>query len=331
VVRSAGTVGYVEEPLPEPGPGEARVRTRVVGICGSDLHALAGEHPFIHLPYYPGHEVSGVVDSLGSGVSGLVVGTRVFLEPNLVCGHCEYCRSGRYNLCEKLVVVGCQSPGAMAEAFVVPASRLHPVPERLSDAAAALVEPMSTAAHAIRVAGGVSAKRVAVLGAGSIGLLTLLAAKASGTAKLVVSEPNPAKRELASRFGARAALEPSSDVVERTRRELGGHADVVFDCVSVQSTVSQAIAMAEKGGTVIVVGVPLADVTVPLAVIQDKEIRLEGSAMYTRTDVERAIDFVATPGFPVASIVTKTFSLDEAAEAFAVAASGREVKVQLAA
>jgi 2-desacetyl-2-hydroxyethyl bacteriochlorophyllide A dehydrogenase len=331
VVRSAGEVGLVDEPLPEPGPGEARVRTRVVGICGSDLHALAGEHPFIDLPYFPGHEVCGVVDSLGPGVSEPAVGARVLLEPNLTCGACEYCRSGRYNLCEKLVVVGCQSPGGMAEAFVVPAGRLHQVPEAMSDAAGALVEPMSTATHAVRVAGGTAAKSVAVLGAGPIGLLTLLAAKASGAARVAVTETSSAKRALALRLGADAAFSPSEDVVRQVREELGGHADVVFDCVSAQSTLPAAVRMAERGGTVVVVGVPAADVTVPLAIVQDREVRLEGSAMYTRTDVERAIELVGAPTFPVASLVTRTFPLEEAAKAFAAAAGGTEVKVQLAA
>jgi L-iditol 2-dehydrogenase len=331
VVRSAGEVGYVDEPLPEPGPGEARVRTSVVGICGSDLHALAGEHPFIPLPYFPGHEACGVVDSLGPGVSAPAVGTRVLLEPNVTCGACEYCTSGRYNLCEKLVVVGCQSPGAMAEAFVVPASRLYLVPEGMSDAGAALVEPMSTATHAVRVAGGASGKRAAVLGAGTIGLLTLVAAKASGAARVVVTEPNEAKRELALRLGADAAFSPGAGVVEKVREELGGHADVVWDCVAAQASVPQAIAMAEKGGAVVVVGVPAADVAIPLAIVQDREVRLEGSAMYTRTDVDRAAELVGAPGFALSSLVTKTFPLDEAVEAFAAAASGAEVKVQLAA
>jgi L-iditol 2-dehydrogenase len=331
VVRSAGDVGYVEEPLPEPGPGEARVRPLVVGICGSDLHALAGEHPFIPLPYFPGHEVCGVVDSLGPGVSWPAVGARALLEPNISCGACEYCLSGRYNLCEELVVVGCQSPGAMAEAFVVPADRLHSVPEQMSDAAAALVEPMATATHAVRVAGGVAAKRVAILGAGTIGLLTLLAAKASGAAKVAVVEPNAAKRELALGLGAEAVFSPGDDVAEKVRQELGGHVDVVFDCVSAPSTVPQAVRMAERGGAVVVVGVPAADVTVPLAIIQDREVRLEGSAMYTRPDVERAIELVGAATFPLCSIVTKTFPLSRAVEAFAAAAAGSEVKVQLTA
>jgi L-iditol 2-dehydrogenase len=101
--------------LPEPGPREIRVRAQSVGICGSDLHALAGQHPFVDLPVVPGHEVAGVVDALGAGVSELAVGERVLLEPNLIDGTCVYCRNGRYNLCEHLLVVGCTTSGAMAQ------------------------------------------------------------------------------------------------------------------------------------------------------------------------------------------------------------------------
>ncbi|SRR5579875_537821 len=330
VIRSAGEVGYEDAPLPEPGPGEVRIKPSVVGICGSDLHALAGEHPFIPLPCSPGHEVSGVISALGPGVTELELGSRVLLEPNIVCGECEYCRSGRYNLCENLVVVGCQGPGAMAEELVVPASRLHKVPEAMTDAAAALVEPMATAVHALRVARDVPGGRVVVLGAGSIGLLMLLAARAAGASRVVVSEPRPAKRERALRLGASAVFDPGDPaLVPKVRNELGGHADVVLDCVSVQASMSQAIAMAEKGGAVIVVGVPAADVNIPLAIVQDREIRLEGSAMYTRVDMQRAIELVGAPGFPLHELVTATLPFDKAPEAFDLAASGDQVKVQL--
>jgi L-iditol 2-dehydrogenase len=331
VISSSGVVELVETELPSPGSGEVRVRSRVVGICGSDLHALTGEHPFISFPFSPGHEVSGIVDALGPGVTAPPLGTRVLLEPNLVCGNCAYCTSGRYNLCEKLVVVGCQTAGAMADAFVAPASRLHVVPETMTDAEAALVEPMSTAVHAIRVAGGVHDKRVAVLGGGPIGLLTLLAARQAGAATVAVSEPRPAKREAALRLGAGMALDPAAgDLVGEIRRSFGGRADVVFDCVSRQSSITQAVALAEKGGTVIVEGVAAHDVTIPLAIVQDREIRIEGTAMYTAEDVRRAIEIVGEPGFPTAELVTTTLSLDDVALAFKLAQAGDNIKVQLA-
>jgi L-iditol 2-dehydrogenase len=331
IVRSPGLVEVVEAEVPTPGPGEVRARSAVVGICGSDLHALAGQHPFIELPYAPGHEVVGVVDALGPGVTGPALGARVLLEPNLVCGRCPYCMSGRYNLCENLAVVGCQTAGGMADAFVAPAGRFHLVPEGMTDAQAALVEPMSTATHAVRMAGDLDGQRVAVLGGGSIGLLTLVAARKAGAATVALTEPRRAKREIALRLGADVVVDPTSgQAVEDLRRALAGRADVVFDCVSSQASITQAISLAEKGGTVIVVGVAAHDVTIPLSIVQDREIRLEGSAMYTGQDVRRAMELVGDPSFPVGELVTATLPLDEAARAFSLAAAGDQVKVHLA-
>ena len=145
VIESPGRVVVADVPVPSPAAGEALVRTRVAGICGSDLHCLAGEHPFVSLPVVPGHEVAGVVEALGEGVEGVSLGDRVLVEPTLVCGRCPRCTSGRYNLCERLAVLGCQTTGAMAEMFTVPAGRLHRIPDDLDDTLAALVEPLATA------------------------------------------------------------------------------------------------------------------------------------------------------------------------------------------
>lgn len=316
--------------LPEPGPREVRVRARSVGICGSDLHALAGHHPFVDLPVVPGHEVAGVVDALGAGVSELAVGERVLLEPNLIDGTCVYCRDGRYNLCEHLLVVGCTTTGAMADAFVAPAERFHRVPDGMSMTEAAMVEPLSTATHAARVAGDLDGRTVAVLGAGTIGLLTLLTARASGAVATAITDPIGAKRVLALELGADLAVDPAQDhAVRRIRDGLPWRPDVVFDCVASQSSIDQAIALALKGGTVVVEGVPRSDVRVPLPLIQDRELRLQGTAMYTRKDVERAIGLIVSGDVPVARLVTAEFPLERAAEAFQAAAGGAEIKVHL--
>jgi len=330
VISSPGVVELRDADTPEPGPGEVQVLTTVVGICGSDLHALAGAHPFITLPCVPGHEVAGVVGETGPGVTGLKAGMRVILEPNLTCGQCPYCRSGRYNICERLRVVGCQAPGAMADAFTAPASRFHVIPDSLSDAQAALVEPLSTAVQAVRMAGPLAGAAVSVLGGGTIGLLTLTAAVRAGARAVAVSEPRDSKRQRALRLGAAFCADPlAADPVPAIRDALGGHANGTFDCVSSQASLVQAIRLAENGGTVMVVGVAANDLTIPLPVIQDREIRLAGSAMYVREDVLRAIDLMAEGAAPPAELVTATLPLTEGAQAFKRAASGEDVKVHL--
>jgi L-iditol 2-dehydrogenase len=321
-----------EAPKPTPRAGDALIHSEQVGICGSDLHAYHDKHPFITLPVVPGHEVVGRVEALGAGTTGINVGDRVVLEPNIICGECVHCRTGRYNLCEELTVVGCVGPldGAMSEFFIAPADRLILVDPRLSSTQAAMIEPLATGMHAVRVAGGTSDKQVAVLGAGSIGLLTMQAAKADGAALVVVTDLSAPKRQRALDLGANAAFDPrDTDVVEAMRKELGGPADVVFDCVAIQATMNQAIALAHNGGTIIVEGVPQADVTVPLAMIQDREIRIQGTAMYTREDMLSAMRLIADTTVDVASLVTKILPLEQAAEAFAAADAGSDIKVHL--
>lgn len=333
VLERPETIVVREAPKPEPRPGDLLVKTERVGICGSDLHAYHGKHPFISLPVVPGHEVVGVVEAVGAGVTEFKPGDRVILEPNVICGECEHCRSGRYNLCENLTVVGCVGPleGGMADYFIAPASRFIKADPRIDLAEAAMVEPLATGTHAVRVSGGVAGKRVAVLGTGTIGLLTLQAAKAAGAKTIVATDLRPANRERARKAGADAVFDPTAPgVIERMREFLGGQADVVFDCVAFQATMDQAIALALKGGTVVVVGVPERDVTVPLALIQDREVRIQGTAMYTREDMQSAMDLIAEGKVDAGSLVTRTLPLDQAAEGFAKADAGGEVKVHLA-
>jgi 2-desacetyl-2-hydroxyethyl bacteriochlorophyllide A dehydrogenase len=328
-VAGIGNVRLIEADVPVAGPGELLVRTRSVGICGSDLHAIDGSHPFIDLPYWPGHEVVGVVETAPEG-SGFARGERVLVEPNLVCRSCRACRSGRYNLCEKLAVFGCQTPGAMADYFEIGADRVHRVPAGMSDAAAALVEPLSTAVHAGRTAGSLEGARVVVLGAGPVGLLTMLVARDSGAAEIVVTDLLPAKRERATRLGADAAVAADDpNAVEQIRGRFGGAADVVFDCVSNQASISQAIELALSGGRVIVIGVAQGSVSVPLHLMQDREVALTGSAMYVGDDVRGAIALMERGVIPVDELVTATFDLGDAVEAFEVARGREQVKVQL--
>ncbi len=334
VLAAAGELRIEEAPLPEPGAGELRVRAQAVGICGSDLHAFADEHPFIDLPVVPGHEAAGVVDAVGDGVEGFAPGDAVLLEPNLVDRECVYCQSGRYNLCEHLQVVGCQTSGALADAFVAPAERFHLVPSEMTMAQAAMVEPLSTATHAVRVADGVDARTVAILGAGSIGLLTMLAARAAGASAIAVTDPLPAKRALALELGADLAIDPTAaDAVEQIRSSLPRRPDVVFDCVSTQASIDQAIALALKGGTVVVEGVPRGAMSIPLHLVQDRELRLQGTAMYVRRDVEQAIELITGGQVPVQRLITRSFPLTEAEQAFRSAAEGIDgeaaVKIQL--
>lgn len=329
VVGETGGISIRFVPDPLPGPGETVVRLVVAGICGSDVHAVHGRHPWVKRPYHPGHELVGIVEAVGAGV-GIALGTRVTVEPILACGGCKRCRGGEYNLCRTMTFFGCTTPlGGMADRFVIPADRLIPLPAGLSDLDAALVEPLSTPVHAVRLAGGdLTGRTVAILGAGTIGLLVLAAARQANAQRIAVCEPLPAKREIALRLGADAVFDPREPlVVDAVRDDLGESADVVFDCVAIQSTMDQAISMAIKGGTVVVVGVPSEPISLPLPEVQDLQIRIQGSATYVRADIIAAIDMLQRGVVRAADLVTAVYPLGEAAAAFDAAGSGEHVKV----
>jgi 2-desacetyl-2-hydroxyethyl bacteriochlorophyllide A dehydrogenase len=314
---------------PEPRPMEARVRTVLAGVCGSDTHAQHGRHPNIALPYAPGHEVVGVVESVGDQVSRVAPGDRVTVEPTLPCWHCKQCRTGNENLCERLDFFGCVHPqGGMADLFTIPANRLHRLPDEIDDLTGALIEPLATPVHAARLAGSLEGRTVAILGAGTIGLLMLAVAQSHGASRIVVSDVLPGKRDLALAHGADAVVDAlADDMADQVRAALGESADVVFDCVAIQSTVSQAVDMALKGGTVVIVGVPSTDVTLPLPVIQDQQVRIQGAATYLPEDFEGAIDLLRSGAVRAEDIVTGQFPLDRAAEAFDASISGDHIKV----
>jgi 2-desacetyl-2-hydroxyethyl bacteriochlorophyllide A dehydrogenase len=329
VVATPDGVQVQQAEAPEPAPGEVRIRSVAVGVCGTDVHAVVAAHPFVPLPYAPGHEVVGIVESAGEGVDPSWVGKRVTVEPDLPCGECATCRRGDINLCERLQFLGCgYEQGAMADLFTIPEGRLHEVPGTLDDLAATLIEPLSTPVHAVRLVGPLERRRIVIIGAGSIGLLALAAVRASGGENVVVTDVRADKRERAVRLGASAAVDATAvDAVQQAREAIGGSADVVFDCVGGEATMRQAIAMADRGGTVALVGVPAGDLTLPMALVQDRRIRIQGVATYLPRDVARAIELLEQGAVDTAEMVTAVRGMEEAAEAFRLASSGDQVKV----
>ena len=331
VVVSAGSIDVVTAPTPRPAPHEALVRTTLAGICGSDTHAAQGRHPFISLPYHPGHEVVGLVAETGADVTSVCPGQRVTVEPTLPCWQCKMCRTDRSNLCERLQFFGCGwQQGGMANYFTVPANRLHAIPDELDDVTAALIEPLSTPVHAVRTAGDVAGKAIAVIGAGTIGLLLVAVLRARNARRIVVTDTLPSKRNRALTLGADAVVDAgSADIEQQIRTALAESADIVFDCVAVEPTVRTSVRLASKGGTVVIVGVPSRDVTVPLPIIQDHQIRIQGSATYLAQDYDESINLLRDGKIRTADIVTATRPLDAVAEAFHLSSSGEEVKVLL--
>jgi 2-desacetyl-2-hydroxyethyl bacteriochlorophyllide A dehydrogenase len=328
IVKSFDDISVERIAEPQAGPGEVLVRSTIVGICGSDMHAAHGRHPFMSLPFWPGHEVVGVVTGVGSDADPDLQGKRVVIEPNLACGKCDQCKEGRYNICSTLEVFGCQTPGGMTDMFTIAADRVVPLPDDLEDKWAALIEPMSTPVHAVRRAGDLTGKRVVVLGAGPIGLFTAIAALHAGAARVVVADILQSKMDRAIRIGAHGSFNSSSPkAAEEALEALQGKAHVVFDCVSRESTVHLAIEVLDKGGKLMTVGVPSGPTTVDLDLVQDRELTIMGNLMFVREDVLAAIELLREKPFQYEDIVTATFDIEQAADAFRASDDPEQVKV----
>jgi L-iditol 2-dehydrogenase len=335
VVEPGAGVHLEQVEVPVPGPGEVLVRSTLVGICGSDTHAVAAHHPFLTSIYVPGHEAIGVVVALGEGVDGPAVGRRVLLQPNVSCGSCVNCVAGRTNACEQLAWIGCDPSrvraGAMAGFFVAPASNLYQVPDGVGDRQAVLVECLATSVHAARIAGDLVGAHVVVLGGGTIGLLCVVAALRAGAGRVVVTDLERTKLDRAVRVGALAGvLASADDVPAAVRAALGGPADVVFDCVANERSLAQAVAVLRRAGTLLVVGVPAQAGRVELPLVQDWELRVQGCAAYTHEDVLTALDVGAAGRLPVDELVSETYPLASVAQAFAAASADSSGKVLVA-
>jgi L-iditol 2-dehydrogenase len=321
VIQSPGEVVLEDVPEPSAGPGEVVVEVAYCGICGSDLHAYQGKHPFVPLPATPGHEFSGRVYEMGEGVTGFTVGQRVTVEPSLVCGECYLCKIGRYNICEKLRVMGCQGDGAMQKYFVVPAAKVVPIPDELSMKDAALVEPLAVGVHACRRAGSLQGLNVAIVGAGTIGLTLLGVVKICGVKRIAVIDLSNPRLEIAKKMGATITVNPSEVDVEEALKSPAPYEgwDVAFECVGIEATIRTCLDLVRKGGKVVVVGVFGEETTVKMANIQDRETEVIGTLMYLRRDFVDAVDYLATKQVVSDDIITGVFPLEEAADAFSTA------------
>jgi L-iditol 2-dehydrogenase len=322
-LHAAQDIRMHEAPVPTPGPDEVVVKIARVGICGSDLHAYHNKHPFIELPVVPGHEFCGTVAAVGEHVKDIQQGQRVTVEPSLVCGKCYNCLHGRYNICEQLQVIGCQTVGAMADYLAVPAAKIMALPDTVSFDQATLIEPLAVGVHAVRVGGVQQGTKVLVLGAGTIGLMTLQAAKAAGGNPVVITDTRAERLDLARQLGADEAVNPLEPGFEQRVKQIFGHdgPDVIIECVGAAATVKDAIAVARKGTRIVIAGVFDSDVPVPLGLVQDRELEIVGTLMYAGDDFQTALDLLAAGQAKAEPLITHRFPLDQAAEAFATADS----------
>lgn len=302
-------------PIPEPGPREVLVKVKSVGVCGSDVHYY--EHGrigsfVVRDPLILGHESSGVIVALGEAATKHEVGERVTLEPGVPDGTCRECRAGRYNLCPNVRFFATPPiDGAFTNYVAIHEDFAFELPDKLSDNAGALMEPLSVGIWACRKAGVKAGDHVLVTGAGPIGLLAMQVALAHGATDVTVTDVSPERLEIARRTGASRAL----DVSKEPLTEAGIEVDVLIECSGNPHALSDGIHCTRPAGIAVVVGMgPDENTTVPLAFIQNREITLTGTFRYANT-YPAAIELAATGRVDLEAIVTSHYGLQDTGEA----------------
>lgn len=314
VFHSVGRITVDTVPLPKPNVGEIVLRVKACGICGTDQHIFHG-HPGsaeVVAPVILGHELAGEVVDIAADVRGFRQGDRVTVDPNIFCGTCRFCRTGRVHLCEHLRAVGVTQDGGMGEFCRVPAENVYLLPDSLDYEHGALVEPLGCCLHGLDRIQLDATDRVVIIGAGFIGLLMVQLVQQFAPASVTVIEPNHSKHELARRLGATEVMTPAN------ADHLLGQFDVVIECVGRPDSMQSAIDLAARGGRVLLFGVSSPDAVVtmhPFAVFQ-KELTICGSFINPHTH-QRAIELLRQGRIEVQSLISHRFSLDDLPEAMA--------------
>lgn len=325
------TFAVTDLPTPHAGPGELVLRNQVCGVCGTDVHIYHGEpgSADVNPPVVLGHEYSGEVVEVGESVTGFAVGDHVTVDPNIYCGHCEYCQNGKKQLCPSMEAIGVTRDGGFAQYSLIPASQAFKLEPTVPWEAAAMAEPLACCLHGIDLAGIQVGDKVCVVGGGAIGLLMVQLAKLSGASQIVLSEPNEKRRQVGLQLGANAAIDPTRpDAQEAFAQVLDGGANVVIECVGNVSAVKSAFQFAGKGATVLLFSVPKVDATfdLPLFDVYKKELTIKGSFVNPDTHA-RAVALINSGKVDFDPIITHRFTLDQLPEAIAMQMSDASIKV----
>jgi len=309
---------YEDIPEPSPGPGQVKVKINLAGICGSDLEEYVAGPDMIgigELPLTIGHEFVGRVVAVGGGVTGFKVGERVSGVGYWVCGECFFCQRGLYNLCLKLDFTGVSVDGCMAEYLISPSYSLCKLPDSVSDEAGALVEPLAVAIHAVRRGNVRPGDTVAIVGDGTIGLCTLLAAKAAGVSKVYVVAKHKGRGAMASTLGATAVVYlDDGDPVQLIGNLTGGlGTDVSIECVGHPDTPQLSVELARRGGTAVIVGVFNQPSSFHFSSITFSEKTTVGSFIYV-DEAKTAIALLADKRIDPRRLITSKVPLKDAVE-----------------
>ena len=331
VMTRPGVIEFNEVDIPKVHEGEVLIKIMKIGICGSDVHVYHGEHPFTSYPVTQGHEVSGIVIELGESVTGLKIGQKVTIQPQVVCGECYPCRHGRYNLCEELKVMGFQTTGVASHYFAVADKKVTPLPEDMEFDEGAMIEPLAVAVHAVKRVGDVKNLKIAVLGSGPIGILVAQVAKGLGARSVMITDISDVRLKKAKECGINYCINTKEkDFGEAMLENFGpDKADVIYDCAGNNVTMGEAIKYARKGSTIILVAVFAGMAKVDLAVLNDHELDLNTSMMYRNEDYLDAMKLVEEGKVALAPLISKHFQFKDYLKAYQYIDENRETTMKV--
>jgi threonine dehydrogenase-like Zn-dependent dehydrogenase len=324
VWHGTGDLRLEERPIPPLGPFDVLVDVVGCGVCATDLHLLDGSISLYPPPKVLGHEVGGVVRVVGASVTHVVPGDAVALDTSVPCNTCFYCREARPFMCPNRISVA----AGFSEVNLVPASVVYKLPAGLRPEMGALAEPLSCAIHAVGRGEIRPADRVAIVGAGALGLLVLSVARLTGATHIVVSDPDAGRRELATRLGATQTVDPLSEDLLGVVRDMtdGRGVDCAFEAVGAQATLEQAFELPRRGGTLVQVSVPPATARLALKPYElfSRELTIRGSFVRT-TEFRRAVDLLGT--LDLSPMITKRFPLREINRAIQAARTRQGIRI----
>lgn len=331
LVTEPKKISFRDVPVPTPGPDQVLVKIKKIGICGSDIHVYHGTHPYVTYPLTQGHEVSGQIVELGEAVTDLEKGQRVTIEPQVFCGRCHPCLHGKYNLCEKLKVIGFQTTGTASEYFAVDASKVTPLPDCLNYTQGAMIEPLAVTVHAAKRFPELKGANAVVLGCGPIGILLVQSLKAMGAAKVFATDISDTRLELAKSLGADYAVNTlKEDYATELLKAFGpDKADVIYECAGSDITMDQAIQNARKGSVIILVAVFGKKASVDLAKLNDSELDLNTSMMYRHEDFVDAIRFVEEGKVKLEPLQSAKFAFEDYNAAYEYIDNNRETTMKV--
>lgn len=313
---SVGKIELRDEPTPEIPEGELLVKTKASGICGTDYHIFSGSVRGLAQPgVVLGHEFSGVVEGVGPNVLDFTIGDRIAVDPNLFCGACHYCRNAKKHFCENWTAIGIGRDGGFQEQVLVPTQAAYKIPDKLDYSTAAFLEPMACVLHSVRQAKVQVGETVVVQGAGAIGQLFVQVLARAGVGKIIVSETDHAKLNLAKQNGASVAVDVTNEQLQEVvKAETDGiGAQVMFDAAGLASTIPTAIDILENTGRVVLFGVPpeKSSVTFYPYDVYRKELQISGSFTNPYTN-EAAVNILDQ--IDVKPLLTDKISLEEIVE-----------------